>query len=325
MKTLIDKKTGSAIEPTAYKMLIDCELMADYAMDSGKEIPQWLAESLVKISSSVDDLKQELFDASASKKPTDKTGFEIKNKISNKLKSETDKLSKIYSKLTEIVAPASPLSIEFTKPSVGFFFKGKKTIPIIRMMWLMSLFFLAGLIVSRLEILPADVALPVSLFFASGLGAYFFSLYTANRYVVTRTFDPKYVTFYYNRIIIGILSGYILANIIDVKTLLNISENVFTQFSPYVIAILGGFSADAVMKILNRIVAMLVTMVEGDAKEMLKGREEELKIKFSAELQKLRLNYSKELLPVLSELEGKADDATIEKLKELTNKWISGE
>lgn len=325
MKKRFLKKSELTIDPAAYKLLADCELMADFAINSGKELPQWLADSLVEISSSVDELKMQLAEIYSSGETDEKSALEIKVKISDKLKSHTAGLSKIYNKLTEVVAPASPLSIGFTEPTVGFFFKGRKTIPIIRMMWLMSLFFLAGLIISRLDILPADISLPVSLFFASGLGAYFFSLYTANKYVVARTFDPKYVTFYYNRIIIGILSGYILANILDVKALLNISENVFTQFSPYVIAILGGFSADAVIKILNRIVAMLVTMVEGDAKEMIKSREEELKTKFSAELLKLRLNYSRELLPFFTELEGKADEETINKLKELMNKWISGE
>ncbi len=321
---LINNKESSFI-PTAYKLLVDCEQMADYAMDSGKELPQWLAKLLVEISSNADDLKKEIVELRSSDDYSANRETELLMKLNERLKSHTTELSKIYNKFTEIVAPASPLSIEFTKPTVGFFTRGKKTIPIIRAMWLMSLLFLIGLIVSRLDVLPAEISVPVSLFFASGLGAYFFSLYTANRYVVARTFDPKYVTFYYNRIIIGILSGYILANIIDVKALLNISENVFTQFSPYVIAILGGFSADAVIKILNRIVAMLITMVEGDAKELVKARENELRTKFSAELLQLRLTYSKELMPIITEQEGKTDDETIKKLKELMNKWISGE
>ncbi|MBT8383970.1 MAG: hypothetical protein KJO59_16660, partial [Ignavibacteria bacterium] len=314
-----------SILPTAYKLLVDCEQMADYAMDSGKELPQWLGKSLVEISSSVDDVKKEILDLQSLEEPDEQKETKVKMKLNEKLKSRTGDLSRIYNRLAEIVAPATPLSIKFTKPSVGFFKKGKKTIPIIRTMWLLSLFFLIALIVSRLDVLPTDIAVPVSLFFASGLGAFFFSLYTANKYVVSRTFDPKYVTFYYNRIIIGILSGYILANIIDVKALLNISENVFTQFSPYVIAILGGFSADAVIKVLNRIVAMLVTMVEGNAKELVKAKEDELRTKFSADLLHLKLNYSKELLPIITEHEGTADEETVQKLKELMNKWISGE
>jgi hypothetical protein len=314
-----------ALEPTSYKLLYNCELMADYAMDSGKDIPQWLAESLVKITSEVKELKEVLSETDADKKTLSKNPDEYKLKINEKLKVKTGELSKIYSKLIQIVAPATPLSIEYTKPTVSFFFSGSRTIPLIRGMWITSLLFLAGLIISRVEILPLAVANPLSLFFAAGLGAYFYSLYMANRYLVNRTFDPKYVTFYYNRIIIGIIAGYILANIIDVSEILSIHQNVFTQFSSYIIAILGGFSADAVMKILNRVVATLITMVEGDAKELIKNREEELKVKFDAEITKLKLNYAGELLPLFSELEGKADEETLGKLKGLMDKWIATE
>jgi hypothetical protein len=319
------KNSTVALEPTSYKLLYNCELMADYAMDSGKDIPQWLAESLVKITSEVKELKEVLSEADADKKTLSKNSDEYKLKINEKLKVKTGELSKIYSKLIQIVAPATPLSIEYTKPTVSFFFKGSKTIPLIRGMWIASLLFLAGLIISRVEILPLAAANPLSLFFAAGLGAYFYSLYMANRYLINRTFDPKYVTFYYNRIIIGIIAGYILANIIDVSKILSIHQNVFTQFSSYIIAILGGFSADAVMKILNRVVATLITMVEGDAKELIKNREEELKVKFDAEITKLKLNYAGELLPLFSELEGKADEETLGKLKGLMDKWIATE
>jgi hypothetical protein len=90
---------------------------------------------------------------------------------------------------------------------------------------------------------------------AAGLGAIFYGLHKANRYVTRGSYDPKYEASYWIRFTLGIVAGILLAVVLEVGG--NLSKPV--------LALLGGFAAEAVYKILVRFVEMLETLVDGTA------------------------------------------------------------
>lgn len=96
--------------------------------------------------------------------------------------------------------------------------------------------------------------------FSAALGAVFYVLFTALNYVKNRTYDPQYNSIYVIRFVLGVLAGLILAIVM---------QNDFggvtaKKFGPSVLALLGGFSTEAVYQILQRLVEVLLAAVRGD-------------------------------------------------------------
>jgi hypothetical protein len=98
--------------------------------------------------------------------------------------------------------------------------------------------------------------------FAASLGAVFYVLFTALGYVKDRTFDPRYTPLYVIRFVLGILAGLILAIVLGAP--LFGSNGTISSLGPAVIALLGGFSTEAVYQILQRLVDVLLATVRGD-------------------------------------------------------------
>ncbi|MBL7127989.1 MAG: hypothetical protein ISS16_03290 [Ignavibacteria bacterium] len=294
-------------EPFAYSLLRDSLCMAEYVVESGLKLPTDAGRELSNISTDLMNAKNENQD---------------KKIISEIIEKNSEKLTHIYQAFADIVAPATPLTIRFTTPTDRMFiWLGSKCVPIIRNMLIMSLIFLLGFIITSIGLIKnVTWETNLNLFFSAGLGAYFYSLYTANWYIVNRTFNPKYTTFYNNRIIIGIISGFILASIIKVSALPN-DGNTVIKFTPSIIALLGGFSADAVVKILNRIVAVLVALVRGDTKDIIESKMQEMKSKSEAKIYKDKINLAKELVENMTDLK-KKDKVTYEKMKEQIDKFL---
>lgn len=94
---------------------------------------------------------------------------------------------------------------------------------------------------------------------AAAMGAAFAGLFLVSRYVANGTYDPTYESTYWLRFVLGLISGMVLASLIPV------SENSST-FSRPLLALLGGFSASVVYRILSRLVETLETLVAGDQK-----------------------------------------------------------
>jgi hypothetical protein len=98
---------------------------------------------------------------------------------------------------------------------------------------------------------------------AAALGAVFYVLFTALQYVNNRTFDPRYNTVYLIRFVLGVLSGLIMAALIGQSNFARTNEQIMS-LGPAVLALLGGFSTEAVYQILQRMVDVLLAAVKGD-------------------------------------------------------------
>jgi hypothetical protein len=109
---------------------------------------------------------------------------------------------------------------------------------------------------------------------AAAVGACFANLFRAYRYVSAGTYDPKLDMSYWMRLILGLIAGYILAELI--------SLDFDTMLGRPLLAILGGFSASAVFKFLERLVQSVETIVSAD----MSARADALVTKAKTEMQK---------------------------------------
>jgi hypothetical protein len=105
--------------------------------------------------------------------------------------------------------------------------------------------------------------------FAAMLGAVFYVLFSVNDYVKNRTFDPRYNAVYVIRFALGIVSGLILAVVLE-KYFLG-QDGKPANLGPAVLALLGGFSTEGVYQILQRLVDILVATVRGDQSDTAKA------------------------------------------------------
>jgi hypothetical protein len=323
-------------EPFLFRIYEDVSEMAKYAVDDGKKLDENIMSKLSPIVNKATDIYCEIvkiIDSEINGNAQDLS--KLYKSFCEALKDDTIDLINIHKHLSEVVAPATPGTIKFTKPTVNFpFTKAINTIPFIRNLMVSCiiclLLFVITLILTNIpdkniqgKILGFElrsviyffgpqVSDMIKLLLSSALGSYFYSIYTANKYFVSRTFDKKYVTFYNNRIIIGIIAGFILSYIInfnilncqvtkeilsDGRTIEHYpNKDIISQLPKILLALLGGFSADGVIRILNRIVAMLIALVQGETKDILQEKEQYWKNKLESENTKYKLDNYKQLL-----------------------------
>jgi hypothetical protein len=108
-------------------------------------------------------------------------------------------------------------------------------------------------------------------FFGAALGASFYILLNTQSYLVTRSFDPKYNSVYAARFITGVVAGVILANALG-PVLQTQLENTKYGLTPGILAILGGYAAEAVQQILQRLVEVLLAAIRGDASAQVEAK-----------------------------------------------------
>lgn len=167
--------------------------------------------------------------------------------------------------LAKAIAPATPLSLTATEPAPGRFGSLRRP-PLIMTMIIVAILAAVGFAITGV-LFEADTNKSAALeklnwCFAAGLGAVFYVLFTAHAYVKDRTFDPRYNPLYLIRFVLGVLAGFILAIVLGGPLF---SKNpTVANLGPAVIALLGGFSTEAVYQVLQRIVDMLLAAVRGD-------------------------------------------------------------
>jgi hypothetical protein len=102
---------------------------------------------------------------------------------------------------------------------------------------------------------------------AAGLGACLTALYRASREVARGTYDPEFDHTFLQRVVLGMATGLILAELLPIGN----------GSSPLVlpaIALVGGFAASVVQRLLTRVVAALEALFSGDPDEQEDSRRE---------------------------------------------------
>lgn len=115
----------------------------------------------------------------------------------------------------------------------------------------------------------------------AGLGSSFYALHTASSYIKSGTFDPKYNNTYLIRFGLGLLSGLILAYFL--KDFLNINTTnsngpSLAKIGVSALALVGGYAAEAVAQILDRISDTLVALVSGSDKDKIDAAKQKADI-----------------------------------------------
>jgi hypothetical protein len=152
------------------------------------------------------------------------------------------------------------------------------------------------------HLLPA-----VNAFAGAGLGASFYVLLKTQPYLINRSYDPRYNASYISRFITGVIGGVILASAIGPTLADRLGSGPGTTLTPGILAILGGYAAEAVEQILQRLVDVLLAIVRGDGSIQVRAK--------LADAQAERTAAVEALIP---ELEGTQGDPA--KLKETIKK-----
>ena len=234
--------SASGMRTRHFKRLItQCDLMLFHASRDGLKVPDAILSALAE--------------ASETKGLND---------------ADIAKLNHAHSTLVRIVAPATPSTLGYLQEADTSKFRFLGPVATIRYMVVVSLASLLLFIwlgaTDRVNAENLDTtlfyrdgtdAMFVSLFLvaAAAIGVSFSNLFMARQFVITNTYDRKYNTTYWMRFVLGLTSGYILAEVITL--------DFDATFQKPLLALVGGFAADVVYNILQRIVEGVQTMVSG--------------------------------------------------------------
>jgi hypothetical protein len=246
------------------------------------------------------------------------------------------------SMLASLMDPVTPDSLRETQVRAWIFIKN----PAINLLLLILMVSVVGLGVTILVTDPLrhsagdTSASLLPLVLAASLGSSFYALSTGRRYVVDRTFDPRYTFAYVLRFGIGLASGLILG-LFGEELLggafeqLNRPEDTASgggtsgnaasvghtaahvrNLAPPVLALIGGFAADAVRALLQRIADVLVAAVGGSQTDIRDADRAQVEVEAEREATRQR----SEIVSELSEL--RADDALPEAAREHVRRLI---
>lgn len=153
----------------------------------------------------------------------------------------------------------------------------------------------------------------------AALGASFHGLFTVKRYIVEGTYDPSYAPTYWVRFLLGLISGLILASLIEADE----ASSLHGVARP-VLALVGGFSASVVHRILERLVVTVESLIQGDSRRLLEDQQRSLKNETEQRVRDERSDTAAMLMAVQARLnEGGVEEAS-EVLASALEKLVPG-
>jgi hypothetical protein len=139
---------------------------------------------------------------------------------------------------------------------------------------------------------------------AAGIGASFAILFTLTDQITARTFDPDETPSFWVKFFLGLVAGFILVALIpfDSGTGAEGATSSTQALGPPTIALLGGFSASAVYRILTRMVEALESVFTGGAKEQSATAEKAALARASEESTQARMAVAGQLVDLQQQL-----------------------
>ncbi|MFO7561012.1 MAG: hypothetical protein R6X02_00085 [Enhygromyxa sp.] len=138
----------------------------------------------------------------------------------------------------------------------------------------------------------------------AALGSCFHGLFTVKRYIIAGTFDPVYSPTYWVRFLLGVMSGLILASLIEVDP-----ENNLHAVARPMLALIGGFSASVVHRALERLVDTVDNLLAGDARRMTETEKRALVAEGEQRVRDSRLETAAALLKIQDQLRDDPEQA----------------
>ena len=196
-------------------------------------------------------------------------GITINTEVNSLIQNSTvDDLINAHNLLCKNVTPATPKSIQFTKKlnqesdDKSIFNK----LPLLRNLILLALFFLIAYIATGMTtevnndsldkgiMENSGIPLLLNIVYLSsiaGLGVLFYLLKDVSTSLKNGSLIPENAISYLSQIILGIIAGLIMSEIIAFYTKDPVQINLFNKS---VLALIGGFSSDAIFSILQGII-----------------------------------------------------------------------
>jgi hypothetical protein len=198
-----------------------------------------------------------------------RNGITINTKINSLIQnSSVDDLINAHNLLCENIAPATPKSAVYLKKiyqeDAKRAFFGR--LPLVRNLIIVSIVFILGFVLTSLSPLVnndsldkgvldnSGIALLLNLVFlasVSGLGVLFYLLKTVSTSIKNGSLVPEDAIYYIALIVLGIMAGLIMSEIVS---LYNIDGAGINLFNKSLLALVGGFSSDAIFSILYVII-----------------------------------------------------------------------
>lgn len=280
------------------EILWECRAMVLHAMSSGLTVPGGLVQGLEAI---VGDDEADARTSARRTEAEETTEFSAEaphSRVRNLPSAVAYQIAQIHGQLSKIIAPAKPRTVLLLERETarGGFLKFLGPVPLIRRMMVTSVISLVALIAVSLspevDGAPGRFSLLVNsgtslllnelfLLSAAGIGASFYNLFQANRFVREGTFDPVYESSYWIRFVLGLMAGMMLASLIPIDSatageamgLDADAASSVTGLEKPMFALLGGFSASVVYRILSRLVAAVESIVKGDTRDIQAAQE----------------------------------------------------
>ena len=310
--------------PIERDILFSSDAMLRYALASGLKTPTWVIDAV---------RRADAFYGPGSGRDADGTPGSA---VALAAEAAFDALLRARAELIKIVAPATPRTILLVSEGRRSRLSALGPVRLVRHMLVAVLLLLLAFVLLAMspdvnlhgdEVLDASggEVLLNELFFltAGGLGAAFSALFTAYRYISDGTYDPKYESTYWVRFILGLMAGLLLPALIPLG---GDADGGGAALSRPLLALLGGFSAAVVYRILERLVAAVESVVQADTREV-RTAEREL------ESGRAALEVERERLTLIGELRRLEDQARArggapelgDAIDDLIRKLLSGE
>jgi hypothetical protein len=139
---------------------------------------------------------------------------------------------------------------------------------------------------------------------AAGVGASFAVLFQINESIAKGTFDPDDAPAHWIKVFLGVVAGFILVAMVPTEGIGNEDAQVLAKPT---IALLGGFSAQAVYRILNRLVETLEDLFSGGQKEQAAIREQAVAARAQEDAAQARLAVAGKLVQLQEQIAAGAD------------------
>ena len=193
-------------------------------------------------------------------------------------------LGTIHNELAKLIAPARPATIVliYDDRECHPFLSTLGPLPIVRHFFLLgglSLFTMLTVALSSmvnpqnmqkgmLELSGIDLlAIEVFLLSAPSLGSCFANLQKLQSYISAGTYDPRRQGSYWTRWVMGVMAGIVLSQLLYSMLITadgnNPTKELTAALSQPALALVGGFSADLVNKVLNRIIGAIDNLLGG--------------------------------------------------------------
>jgi len=238
--------------PLETQLVREATAMASYALASGKQLPVAVVQIL----------------------QTSQIAMEPANGTAAMGTVDVGALSWAHGELTRLVAPAAPRAVLLLAEQPGHSNGGGWSIfgPIrlVRYFLALALISVIGLLLlgatTQVTLSAANIfsltglpSLLNSLFLlcAASVGAAFSGLFRINLYIAATTYDPKHDASYWVQYGLGVIAGVLLA------TLIPVTEATGSAFTRPVLALLGGFSASLIYRLMDRLSRSIESMVTG--------------------------------------------------------------